>query len=162
MRRLLEAISGATLLAIWIFTAWSVVGPHALPLRFPVDFDRSGTAIGWGSPGVLWLMPAVVTVVYGLMTFVARRPGSFNFPVRATPATRPRLEELATGMILWLKAEIVLLFAWLQYVAIGAARSGTAPITRISVTTAIAIVWITIGHFVIGMVRIGRGKPQVP
>lgn len=161
LRRVLETISVAALLAVWIFTAWWVVGPHPLPSRFPIHFDLSGHANGWGSPGMLWMMPAIVTVVYGLMTFVARRPGSFNYPVRATPATRPRLERLATGMILWLKTEIVLLFAGLQYATIESARSGTAPKTLVSVPIAIAVVWITIGWFVVAMVRTGRVKPRV-
>ena len=105
-------------------SAYALLGPMRLPDRIPTHFDLAGNANGWGSPQVLWLFPGFGTVLYAGMTIVARFPEAFNYPVRVTPRNRPALQELALGMIAWLKAEVMCLFVGIQFVIIESARRG--------------------------------------
>ena len=99
MRNGLEAI-GVALLALLGWITWSALyGPNPLPERIPTHFMANGQPNAWGPPAVLWLLPAVAAFVYLLISVVGLFPGSFNFPVRATPASRPRLEALTIRMI---------------------------------------------------------------
>lgn len=148
MRTFLQYAALAALLALWAITAYAVAGPHPLPARIPTHFDLAGKPNGWGTPAMLWLLPAIATVILGLMTLVARRPSVFNYPVRVTPATRPRLQAIALSMIAWLRCELAGLFLWIQYAIIESARAGRNGLSPLFVPITILVVLGTIAwHF---------------
>ena len=122
------------------FTAYAVMGPHPLPPRIPTHFDLAGRPNGWGQPGMLWLLPAIATIIVGLMCLVARHPRAFNYPLRVTPATRPRLEAITLGMIGWLRLEIAALFLTTQYAIIHSARAGQNRLSPAFVPIALLVV----------------------
>ena len=122
MRRLLEAVALLALLASLTLTADALFGPHALPGRIPTHFDIAGEADAWGNPRMLLLLPLISLGLYAMMTFLSRRPASFNYPAPVTAQNRARMHQLATGMLAWLKAEVLVLFALIQFFAIRTAR----------------------------------------
>lgn len=156
MRRLLETISLAALAYVAWITGAAMVGPHRLTGRIAVHFNAAGQPSGWGSPRALLAMPVLAAVLYVLMTVVARFPGEFNFPVRVTPANRPRLEALALEMIAWLKAEVLGLFAWVQDMTVTSARRGEAHLSSWFMPVTLVLVFATIGWYVAAMRRAGK------
>lgn len=147
MRTFLNLAALAALLALWALTAWSIAGPYPLPPHIPTHFDIAGRPNAWGEPAMLWLLPIIVTVILGLMSLVSRRPHSFNFPVRVTPANRPRLESVALGMIAWLRLEIAGAMLWIQYATIESARHSRLGLSPWFVPITIVVVLGTIlGH----------------
>ena len=107
MRRSLEAIGLFALAGLLWVTCSALYGPEPLPARVPTHFDLAGHPNGWGSPAALFLLPAIALVLYCGMTLVARYPSVFNYPVRVTPANRPRLEEITISLLTWIKVEMV-------------------------------------------------------
>ncbi|MFP5235283.1 MAG: DUF1648 domain-containing protein [Acidobacteriota bacterium] len=156
MRKILQAIAVLGLVFIWAETLIALYGPHHLPARIAIHFDAAGQATGWGSPAVLWFMPALVTVIYALMALVKRKPSVFNYPVRVTPATRPCLESLTCTMIAWMQAELVCLFGWIQWVTIAAARRGAGALSPWAILAGILVIWATIIVYIVSVVRTGR------
>jgi uncharacterized membrane protein len=147
MRRIAEILSLAALAVLFSAAALAVYGPHHLPAIIPTHFNAAGQPEGWGPSRTLLLLPAISAVLYLLMTWVARHPASFNFPVRATPRNRQRLEALALSMIAWLKAEVVCIFAWVEWSAIQAARHPEQRISPLLMPLLVALVFATvIGH----------------
>ena len=144
MRKMLEIIALLMLLAVWGITAVSVLGSNSLPARIPTHFNVAGQPDGWGTPAMLWMMPGMAAATYLLMSLVARYPSSFNFPMRVHPAARRRLEALGLSMISWLKAEVICLFACIQYKTIEFARSGQGRLSPLFVPSAIVVVFGTI------------------
>ena len=122
MRKLLEAVSLLVLLANIALTADALLGPHALPGRIPTHFDITGEPNAWGTPRMLLLLPLISLALYLMMTFLSRRPASFNYPAPVTAQNRDRLYRLAVEMLAWLKAEVMTLFALIQFFAIRTAR----------------------------------------
>ena len=94
------------------------------------------------------------------MTGVARFPAAFNFPVRVTPANRPRLEALALEMIAWLKAEVLCLFAWVQQTAVASARSSQAHLSPWFMPVTLGAVFATIGWYIAAMRRAAKMMGQ--
>lgn len=160
MRKILEAVSLAALAYIVWITTGAMAGAHRLTGRIAVHFDAAGQPNGWGSPMALAAMPLLAVVLYVLMTVVARFPSAFNFPVRVTPANRPRLEALALEMIAWLKAEVLCLFSWVQETTVASARSGEARFSPWFMPVTLGAVFATIGWYVVAMRR--AGKPASP
>ena len=156
LRKILETIALLMLLMTWALTAWAVLGPQRLPERIPIHFNASGQPDGWGTPRMLWLMPAVATVTYLLMTLVARYPSAFNFPMRTTPAVRRQLEATALSMLSWLKCEVVCLFGWIQYETIHLARSGQRTLPVMFMPGVLVVVFGTIAWHIAAMRRTAR------
>jgi hypothetical protein len=101
----------------------------------------------------MWLLPVFGTLLYAIMTIVARFPGAFNYPVGVTPANRPVLEDLAVRMITWLKAEVMCLFVWILYETLEAARMGQGAIPLSSILLVVVMVIATTGWYVMAMRR---------
>lgn len=156
MRKLLEMIS-LTALGLQIsITALALFGDQKLPDRIPIHFDNAGNPSGWGSPAMLLLLPLVAVINYLLLTVVTKFPSAFNYPVRVTVANRLRLQGLALDMIAWLKAEIVCLFARMQWVTIEVARHPQRGMPPSMMPVALVVVFATVTFYIAAMFRVAK------
>ena len=156
MRKSLEAICfGALAAMVWI-TYRAFHGPSRLPDRIPTHFDLAGNPNGWGSPRTLLLLPVVALGIYLIITVVALFPSAFNYPVRVTASNRARLEELALGMIAWLKVELLCFFTMLQWVIIQAVRNGRGTLSPWVMPPALLVIFGTVGWYIVCMFRASR------
>ncbi|HEX4756798.1 MAG TPA: DUF1648 domain-containing protein [Terracidiphilus sp.] len=156
MRKLLEAI---TLLALGVqisFTILALFGSNRLPERIPIHFDAAGNPNGWGSPAMLLILPAVAVTIYLLFTVVSQFPSAFNYPVRVTVANRLRLQSLALNMIEWIKAEVVVLFAWMQWATIQLARHPQHGLPASMMPVALVAVFATVTSHIVAMFKIAK------
>lgn len=48
----------------------------------PVHFGINGQADGWGSPYLLWFIPAIVVIIYIGLTYIEKQYKKFNYPVK--------------------------------------------------------------------------------
>jgi uncharacterized membrane protein len=99
----------AILLAVLIIVHfWAV-----LPDRIPTHFGFSGQPDAWGDKVMIWLLPAVAAIIFVVFAVVSRYPHAFNYPVRITDENAQRQYLLAKSLLVWLKAEICWLFAFI-------------------------------------------------
>jgi uncharacterized membrane protein len=113
----------AILLAVVIIVHfWAV-----LPDRIPIHFGFSGQPDAWGDKMMIWLLPAVATIMFVVLTVVSRYPHTFNYTVRITEENARRQYLLARSLLVWLKVEVCWLFAFIVrqqiLVALGNAQS---------------------------------------
>ncbi len=160
MRRTPEILSLVALAAIFVVTGLALYGPNRLPALIPTHFGAAAQPDGWGSPHTLLLFPAIAAILYLLMTWVARHPSSFNFPMRVTPRNRQQLETVALNMIAWLKVEVTCIFAWVEWGAIRAARHPEQRFSPLLMPIFIALVFATVIGHVVAMFRAARAVAQ--
>jgi len=141
---------------LWALTGYAVYGPHPLPARIATHFDAAGKANGWGEPRMLWLLPVIATGVYGAMWLAGRNPAAFNYPIRVTPATRPRLEAVTLGMVAWIQFEVVCLFLWIQYEIVRSAQAGRSALPPAFLPMVLVAIFGTIAWHFAAILRIGR------
>lgn len=153
MRKLLETLALVALLANLALTADALLGPHALPSRIPTHFTVTGEANAWGTPRMLLLLPLISLALYGLMTLLARRPASFNYPAPVTAQNRNRLHRLAVEMLAWLKAEVVTLFSLIQFFAIRTARTAENVLPAWLMPVGLVLVFGTVFWYIRAMRR---------
>lgn len=158
MRRTLEIAAFLLLLFLWVVTALAILGSNPLPARIPTHFDMAGKADGWGTPAMLWMQPAMGTVIYLLMTLVARFSSAFNFPMPVPSGARRRLEIIALQMILWLKFEVIGLFAWIQFWSIRIVRQGQGRLSPVTVPLLLVAVFGTVAWHIAAMRRAARAQ----
>jgi len=153
MRKTLEAIGlGALGLLAWI-SYWAIDGPNPLPQRIPTHFTADGQPNAWGPPSSLWLLPIVAVGVYSLISLVSLFPASFNFPGRATPVSRPRLESLTIQMMCWVKVELVCLFLFIQWSIFQYGRNGRASLPPAMVPLFLVAVFATVAVHLVAVFR---------
>ncbi|OUL33235.1 DUF1648 domain-containing protein [Nostoc sp. 106C] len=110
--RMLNWIALAGLVALF---GIAIHGWFALPESIPIHFGIDGKADGWGTKNFLWLLPIVGLIIYGMLTFINRYPHTFNYAVRITEENALRQYQIACSMLNWLKTEIILLFAYIEW-----------------------------------------------
>jgi len=156
MRKTLAVAAIVALVALWVVTAQAIYGAPPLPPRIPTHFDISGNVNGWGEPRMLWLLPFIATLIFGLMTLVSFFPHSFNYPMRVTPAMRPRVENITLAMIAWLRAEVACIFLWIQFETIESAREGANRLSPWFLPLLLVVVFGTITWHFVALLRAGR------
>ncbi len=162
MRKTLELI-GLLALVVLFWMAWSALyGANPLPDRVATHFDAAGNPNGWGSPKGLIFFPLLGGVLYLVLSLVTRFPAAFHYPVRVTPRTVARLQQVTLDMIAWLKAENVCLFAVLQWTFIQAARTGDGHLFPRILPFFIATIFATVGWHFIAMFRAARSAQDSP
>ena len=153
MRRLLEAVSVGALLVNSGLTWLALDSPFKVPDQIPIHFDIAGRPDAWGSPLSLLVLLVVALFIYATITAVSWFPSAFNYPTRVTAQNRDRLQQIALNMMAWIKAELICLFAVIQYATIDTARHARNGLSPILMPVALVIVFGTIVAHIIAMRR---------
>jgi uncharacterized membrane protein len=136
------AIGGIFLVTVMVVLFWS-----SLPALIPSHFGVSGTVDAWGDKRTILIFPGVGLVLYVLLTVVRRYPHNFNY---AWPITEQNVQEqyqLACSLLTWLKMEIMLLFAYLEWMTIQTALQQTAGLGFFFLPLVLVIIFGTIGVY---------------
>jgi uncharacterized membrane protein len=118
--------------ALEILAAWGLLGMIGLatfyygqlPEQIPTHFGPSGQPDAFGSKNSLWMLPIIGTAIFALMTFLNRRPDWFNYPAKITAENAERQYTMGVRLIRFLKATVMLLFAYLVWGTINIANGG--------------------------------------
>ncbi len=86
-----------------------------LPENIPTHFDLNGQADGFGSRGMIWILPAIGVLTYIGLFFLNKYPHVFNYPQKVTPENAERLYRIATKMTRILNTLIVCFSAYITY-----------------------------------------------
>jgi uncharacterized membrane protein len=106
----LFASSIIILLAIWIFV---VVVYAQLPNTIPIHFGASGKPDGYGGKSFLFLLPAIATILFVLLSALNKFPHVFNYAQSITAANAYKLYSSATRMLRWVSLAVVILIGYI-------------------------------------------------
>jgi uncharacterized membrane protein len=117
------------LAAVWGYSLWAL---PRLPARVPVHWGLDGQPNGWTSPlGAAILLPALLTVVYGLSLLFLNGPFDFRAARSMDPALARRVRLL-----------LVLFLGGLQGLVLGGALRGSLGDTAILALMALFFVFL--------------------
>jgi hypothetical protein len=113
----LEVVSLAVLVSIFVNLAanWS-----ELPDRVPHHYGFAGNPNAWGGKGYAWVVPIAAVGLYLLMTAASRYQGLINLPF-TVDRKLPEVQKLLLSLSLFLKAAILLTFAYMSRAGINTA-----------------------------------------
>ena len=138
---LLAAI--AILLAVLLIVQfWAV-----LPDRIPIHFGDRGLADAWGDKVTIWIMPAVAAIIFAVLTAVSRCPHTFNYPVPITSENAPRQYLLGRCLLVWLKAQICWLSAFVVHQQILVALGHTQRFSIELLLGLVVLIFSTVGVY---------------
>ncbi|HEX2911687.1 MAG TPA: DUF1648 domain-containing protein [Chloroflexia bacterium] len=99
-----------------VFAAWS-----NLPDIIPTHYNAAGKIDGTGPKWTVWLVPGVQLVLTLVISIVSRFPHTFNYPWKITSENAGRQYLMARLLLVWLRLELALLFAYLNWKTIQSA-----------------------------------------
>lgn len=107
----------AVLSLILLILHWSFVSVHyqELPSDIPIHFDATGEADSYGSRAMLWLLPAINTLLFVLLTVLSRYPHRLNYPVSLTPSNTQALYRLGSATLQALQLSITVLLSLITW-----------------------------------------------
>ena len=82
-----------------------------LPAVIPIHFNSTGQADGYGNKISILFLPVTATVIYFGLTQLNKHPHIFNYPVKITVSNALRQYTLATRMLRFIKAAIMIIFS---------------------------------------------------
>lgn len=106
--RRMEQASVLCLVLLWGITLFSFL---TLPGIIPTHFNASGEPDAQGSKYVLWILPAIGTLIYLGITQLNKYPHIFNYAVTITEQNAAEQYSIATRLLRFLKLAILLIFA---------------------------------------------------
>jgi uncharacterized membrane protein len=103
--KLMEAAGILVLLFAWVYIASCYAG---LPGTIPTHFGATGAPDDYGPKIMIFLLPAIATVVYASLTLLNQYPHVFNYPANITAANAHHQYTAATRFIRFIKLVIAL------------------------------------------------------
>jgi len=105
----------ASLLIIISMFLLVIIRWDSLPDKIPGHYNALGEVNRWGNKGELIILPIVSILMYLLLTVVTAFPSIWNMPVTVTEENRVRVIGCTKNMMLLMKAEMLLMFAYINY-----------------------------------------------
>ncbi len=136
-----------------VVSVWS-----KLPEKIPTHFSFGGQPDAWGSPIMLWTLPCVSAGMYGLLTIISRYPHKFNYLHPITTDNAGGHYRLARELLLWLKVQIVGLFAWLTWQVCDIALDRTTHLNALFTPLLLGGIALTLMVYVVRAMRLERSS----
>jgi uncharacterized membrane protein len=96
------------LVIIWVLTIYTVLKS---PTTIPIHFNATGNADGYGPKLILFILPAIATLIHFGLTKLNNYPHIFNYVNRITEDNAEKQYTIATRMLSFLKLALLLIFA---------------------------------------------------
>ncbi len=121
--RLFEAIALATVFygIVLVLQSWS-----SLPATIPTHFNAKGEADGWGSKGMIWLLPSITIIMVPMMLLLRKFPWLSNTPIKINVENAELQYGLIVRLLSLLACAVSILFTVLVFDTISIARGGTS------------------------------------
>ncbi len=134
-----------------IFAALALVGVHwaVLPESIPTHFNLYGQPDGFGPKYTALFLPALMLVLYVTLSVLAKYPSLSNKSSR-TPEQNARYFQLTRSIMGWFKAELGVLFLYIQWSMIATATGAAIGLNPFVLFGILAVFWIT---FIVVYVR---------
>lgn len=155
--RLLEAITFAAIASIWVI---AVVHYKQLPDVIPTHINASGEVDGYSNKIMLFFIPAIITVMSTGMIILSRFPHKFNYPLKVTLETAPRVYAFSAKMVRVLAVGSAILFALIEVMIISMAHGKTNG--NLFTILIILIMVLTFSYLIYSISKLFRlGKPGI-
>lgn len=103
------------LLVLW---AYIIIQFSKLPDRIPTHFGLSGLPDGFSSRNTIFVLPAIVTIMYALISIINRFPHLYKYNVTITPLNAKSNYNSITRRVRILKFLLTILFCFFWYKSI--------------------------------------------
>lgn len=160
MRAILEAVTLAALAFLIIITGLALYGSNRLPQPVPSHVDVSGHVDEWTTRSSFATLPLLAVAAYLIFSFAATLSSIAKHEPDAPPEHGQAPESMILSLITWIKAELIGIFACIQYSALQFARHPEDGSSLLGVWILVAAVFCTLAWHITVMFRARRAAQQ--
>ncbi|WP_199246438.1 DUF1648 domain-containing protein [[Phormidium] sp. ETS-05] len=120
-----------------------------LPATVPMHFNIKGEADLFGPKVTIWIGTAIAIACYILMTFIAKSPDNWNYPVPLNPANADIQYKIGMDMLIWMKAEMMVMLAFIEWQVIRVAVGKAETVNVIGVFAILAVLIATSVYYLL-------------
>ncbi len=136
----LEVVALSTIVAA---AAIAVSSWGVLPEIVPIHFNLVGQPDGFGPKYMTLVIPALMLVLYITYSALGKYP-QLSAKSSRTQEQNARYFQLTRTMMTWIKAELGVLFLYIQWSIIATARGVTTGLNPLVLLGIIAVLWTTL------------------
>jgi len=153
-KNLLDRMVEALVIVAIIFQ-WIYVSMHfgSLPDVIPVHFDARGDADGFGKKAMIWMLPAISTLLCTGLLALTRIPHLLNYPAKITEENAGKQYKLAGQLLRYMALSLVTVFLLILLTSIQMAEAGTGKEKAWLFPVILAIIFVPTIYFIIQMVK---------
>jgi uncharacterized membrane protein len=119
----------------------------SLPEIIPVHFGVDGKANSWGNKSIILMLPLLAFIMDVGAIFLSNYPHTFNYPVRITPENAARQYQLARGLLLGMKIEMIWMFAFMDWQIVQASLGQIQGLSVGFIFAMITVNLVTVGFY---------------
>lgn len=94
---------------LYLFSIWKY-----LPDSVPTHYNGMGEADGYGGKWTVWMIPAVMLLMYQFLALIERRPNWWNTSVNITKENCTKVYGMLKNMIVTMKFIMMLIFGYIS------------------------------------------------
>ncbi|MEE9553266.1 MAG: DUF1648 domain-containing protein [candidate division Zixibacteria bacterium] len=137
----------AAMMGVLISFAMPIYLWSSLPDTIPSHFGADGHADSYGGKGFLFFLPSVGMFFYMVLSLLNRYPYVLNYPWKITVINVYRQYQLAKGFINSIKAEMIWIFVYIEWIQIGVALGRAQSIHAVFLSVVITVILGTIAVY---------------
>jgi len=149
-------LEGVSIIAVLVNLYVSIKYYPVLPSIIPTHFGFSGEINSFGSKNTLFFLPILVMSMYILLTVLSRFPHSYNYLCAITEKNAEVQYQNARELISCLKAEIAIIFTFIQLSTIAIALGKANTIGVFGVPVFIFVVFGSIVYYINRSVKLNK------
>ena len=108
----LEGLGVLLVIVLWGMAAYNY---SLLPDKIPTHFNATGQVDDYGGKSTIFLLPAIGTLLYAMLTFLNKFPHIFNYLKEITDENAEAQYRVATQLIRFLKLGCIITFLIIEY-----------------------------------------------
>lgn len=139
--KIIEVTSFVALVAFWLMNIFSF---STLPENIPTHYNGMGEVDSYGPKTTIFLLPVLGTLIFVFLTFMLRKPESFNYTVEITEENALAQYTNSTKLIRFMKLALIILFIVIDYKTIETARGNSDGLGKWFLPFTIALIFVPV------------------
>ncbi len=146
----LSVFAGIGVALVWVLLAMYY---DKLPATIYTHFNSAGAPDARGPKSSLIPLPIVTMMMYALFTALIRMPHIYNYPRPITPGNAERQYSNAVALMYWLRAEVVWIFTFGEWISIETALGKAHGMGILFVPVALLVTFIPMIYYLLRAFR---------
>lgn len=139
--KIIEVTSYVALIAFWLMNAFAFT---TLPETIPTHYNSMGEVDGYGPKATIFFLPVLGTVLFVFLTFIIKKPETFNYTVEITEENAIEQYTNSTKLLRFMKLALLLLFIVIDYKTIATSKGDSDGLGKWFLPFTIALIFIPI------------------
>ena len=138
---IIEVTSYLALVAFWVMTIFAF---STLPESIPTHYNGLGEVDGYGPKATIFFLPVLGTVLFAFLTYIIKKPETFNYTVEITEENALAQYTNATKLLRFMKLALLILFIVIDYKTITTSNGASDGLGKWILPFTIALIFVPV------------------